>query len=99
MSLFNQIWWVLGSVLGSLVGEVLPFSTEGIDFALTALFVTVFVEQWKSTRDHLPAIVGVLASVVCLFVFGADGFLIPAMLLITAALSVAKLARREVHHG
>ncbi len=99
VSLFNQIWWVLGSVLGSLVGEVLPFSTEGIDFALTALFVTVFVEQWKSTRDHLPAIVGVLASVVCLFVFGADGFLIPAMLLITAALSVAKLARREVHHG
>ena len=99
VSLFNQIWWVTGSVLGSLVGEVLPFSTEGIDFALTALFVTVFVEQWKSTKDHLPALVGVAASVLCLFIFGADGFLIPAMLLITAALSVLKFIRKEARVG
>lgn len=98
VSLFNNIWWVSGSVLGALVGSVLPFSTEGIDFALTALFVTVFVEQWKSTKDHIPAIVGVAASVVCLLVFGADSFLIPAMLAITAALSLLKLVRGEVRH-
>lgn len=98
VSLFNQIWWVSGSVLGSLLGSVLPFSTEGIDFALTALFVTVFVEQWKSTKDHVPAIVGVVASVACLFLFGADGFLIPAMVAITAALSLLKLLRPEVRH-
>lgn len=99
VSLFNQIWWVTGSVLGSLVGEVLPFSTEGIDFALTALFVTVFVEQWKSTKDHLPAIIGVLASVVSLLLFGADNFLIPAMALITAALLVLRAVRKEARHG
>lgn len=98
VSLLNQIWWVLGSVLGSLVGSVLPFSTEGIDFALTALFVTVFVEQWKSTKDHIPAIVGVAASVGCLLLFGADNFLIPAMIAITAALSLLKLVRGEVQH-
>ncbi len=98
VSLFNQIWWVSGSVLGSLLGSVLPFSTEGIDFALTALFVTVFVEQWKSTKDHVPAVVGVVASVACLLLFGADGFLIPAMIAITAALSLLKLLRPEVHH-
>ena len=98
VSLFNQIWWVSGSVLGSLLGSVLPFSTEGIDFALTALFVTVFVEQWKNTKDHVPATVGVVASAVCLLLFGADGFLIPAMVAITAALSLLKLLRREVRH-
>lgn len=96
VSLFNQIYWVLGSVTGALLGEIIPFSTEGIDFALTALFVTVFVEQWKSTKEHTPAIIGVGASVVCLIVFGAGDFLIPAMLLITLLLSLPKLLKREV---
>lgn len=95
VSVFNQIYWVTGSVIGVLVGEIIPFSTEGIDFALTALFVTVFVEQWKSTRDHIPAVIGVCASVLCLAVFGAGDFLIPAMLLITALLSLPAIRRRE----
>ena len=100
VSLFDQLWWVSGSVIGALVGGFLPVAmTEGIDFALTALFVTVFVEQWKSTRDHLPAVIGVLASVVCLLVFGAGNFLIPAMLLIAAALSVLRLVRKEGDHA
>ena len=88
VSLFNQIYWIFGSVLGSVLGAVIPFPTEGIDFALTALFVTVFVEQWKSTGDHIPAILGVIASVACLAVFGPGNFLIPAMILITAALAL-----------
>lgn len=95
VSLFNQIYWVAGSVIGALLGEVIPFSTEGIDFALTALFVTVFVEQWKSTKNHVPALVGVASSVICLVIFGADDFLIPAMIVITVALSVLKFVRKE----
>ena len=87
VSLFNQFYWVSGSAIGSLLGTVLPFSTEGIDFSLTALFVTVFVEQWKSAHDHIPAIIGVGSAVVCLLVFGADNFLIPTMVLITLALT------------
>lgn len=86
VSLFDYLYWIGGSVMGSLLGAVIPFSTEGIDFALTALFVTVFVEQWLSTRDHVPAILGVAASILCLLIFGSDRFLIPAMLLIAAGL-------------
>lgn len=79
VSLFNQIYWILGSVLGALVGTVVKFNSEGIDFALTALFVTVFLEQWLTTKKHGPAIIGVAVSVVCLVVFGSENFLIPAM--------------------
>ena len=95
VSLFDQIYWVVGSVIGSLLGQIIPFSTEGIEFALTALFVTVFVEQWKSTKDHIPALVGVVSSVACLLVFGADNFLIPSMIIITLALTALKFARGE----
>lgn len=95
VSLFNQIYWVVGSALGVLLGEVIPFSTEGIDFALTALFVTVFVEQWKSTKDHIPAMIGVISSVICLALFGSKDFLIPAMILITLMLLALKLFKKE----
>ena len=88
VSLFNQSYWVAGSVFGSLLGSLLPFSTEGIEFSLTALFVTVFVEQWKSAKDHVPALIGLFSAVLCLLVFGAGNFLIPTMVLITALLAL-----------
>lgn len=84
VSLFDQCYWVAGTVLGSLAGSLIPMNFEGIDFALTALFVTIFVEQWLSSKDHFPAIVGVVSAVVCLLLFGPDTFLIPTMVLITA---------------
>ena len=88
VSLFDQCYWVTGSVLGALLGAVIPFSTEGIDFALTALFITVFVDQWRATKDHLPALIGLGASVLCLVIFGAEDFLIPAMTVIALALTL-----------
>lgn len=88
VSVFNQCYWVLGSLLGAALGFVIPFNTEGIDFALTALFVTVFVEQWLSTKDHIPALIGLGGSVVCLAIFGPGGFLIPSMGLITVLLAL-----------
>lgn len=97
VSLLNQCYWVIGSALGSLLGTVIPFSTEGIDFSLTALFVTVFVEQWKNTHDHIPALIGVGASLLCLLVFGADNFLIPAMILITLALTLIRKKEEKDH--
>lgn len=98
LSMFNQIYWITGSVMGSVLGGLITFSTEGIDFALTALFVTIFVDQWLSTKDHRAALTGVIASVICLLIFGADNFLIPAMLCITAALTVmrSKLSRESI---
>ena len=97
VSLFDHSYWVTGSVIGSLLGMVIPFSTEGMDFVLTALFVTIFVEQWLSTKKHSYALIGVGVSVLCLFVFGADRFLIPAMVLITLSLAgLRKDERREL---
>lgn len=87
VSLLNQIYWVAGSVLGAVAGTVLTFNSEGIDFALTALFLTVFLEQWLTAKDHVPALIGVLSSLVCLLLFGSDSFLIPAMVVITLLLS------------
>jgi 4-azaleucine resistance transporter AzlC len=93
VSLFNQSYWVTGCVIGSLLGSVLPFSTAGIEFSMTALFIASFTEQWLTTRDHIPALTGLLSTLVCLVIFGRDRFLIPAMLLITLVLTL--LRRRE----
>ena len=90
VSLFDYIYWIGGSAIGSVLGSVLPIRTEGVDFALTALFLTVFVEQWLTTKNHLSAIIGVGASVVCLLLFGSDKFLIPTMILITCLLLAMK---------
>lgn len=95
VSLFNHSYWILGSVIGAAVGSAFDFAPKGIDFALTALFVTVFVEQWLGSKDHIAAITGVLASVICLVIFGADNFLIPAMILITLALTVLRFIRQR----
>lgn len=86
LSLFNQSYWILGCVLGSLVGTIFTFDTAGIDFSMTALFVTVFVEQWLTTKNHWPALIGLCCSIICLSIFGADSFLIPTMIAITVVL-------------
>lgn len=90
VSLFNQSYWVTGSVLGSLLGAVLPFSTEGIEFSMTALFIASFTEQWLSTGDHIPALTGLLSTLACLLILGPGRFLIPAMLLITLVLTLLR---------
>lgn len=90
VSLFNHFYWVIGSVLGVLVGSIVKFNTEGIDFALTALFLTVFIDQWLNSKKHAPAIIGVAVSVACLLIFGSGNFLIPAMLVISLLLCLYK---------
>lgn len=90
VSLLNQTYWVIGSIIGSLLGNVIPFDVEGIDFALTALFVTIFVEQWLTVKSHRPALIGVVSSVMCLLIFGADKFLIPTMIIIVSLLIVRR---------
>lgn len=86
VSLFDQCYWILGSVLGSLLKELLSFDTAGIDFSMTALFVTVFVEQWLSTKNHWPAVIGLASAAACLVIFGPDSFLLPTMIAITISL-------------
>ena len=93
VSFFNQCYWIIGSVIGNLLGGMLPFSTAGIEFSMTALFVASFTEQWLTTKDHLPALTGLFCTLLCLVLFGRENFLIPAMLLITLVLTL--LRRRE----
>ena len=94
VSIFNHCYWVAGTIIGSILGNIIPFNTKGIDFALTALFITIFVEQYKSTKNHIPAIVGVLSSVICLLIFKANSFLIPTMILITIVLTILRKFER-----
>lgn len=95
VSLFDHIYWLMGCTLGGLLATGLPIDLEGVDFVLTALFVTIFVEQWLSSRNHTSAIIGVASTVLCLVIFGKDIFLIPSMALIAILLTVAKKTGRR----
>ena len=88
IALLNQFYWVAGSFIGSVAGSLIAFNSEGIDFAMTALFTVIFVEQWLFCTSHIPAITGVLISVICLIIFGAENFLLPSMLLILLVLTI-----------
>lgn len=90
VSLFDQIYWITGTALGVLLGEAVTFSLKGVEFALTALFVTVFTDQLIKCKSYIPSIVGVVASVICLLIFGADNFLIPSMALIFLAFTLSR---------
>lgn len=98
VSLFDHIYWVSGTVLGSLAGALIPLNYEGIEFVLTALFVTIFVEQWLSTKNHIPAIIGVMSTTLCLVIFGSEIFLIPSMVIIAVLLTVSHKTGRRASH-
>lgn len=93
VTLLNQTYWVAGATLGGLFGELVSFSTEGIDFVMTAMFVVIFLENWLKEKNHVSSLVGLALSVLCLWAFGADGFIIPSML---AILGVLTLMRRPM---
>lgn len=101
LSLFNQSYWIMGCLLGNFIGTNIEFNSAGIEFAMTAIFVTVFVEQWKSTKNHVPAIIGVLSTAVCLAVFGSENFLVPSMICITLLLFILRkpLEKKEEVNG
>ncbi len=79
ISLLDHIYWIVGSCVGALAGKVLPFNTTGIDFAMTALFTVIVVNQWMEAKEHTPAVVGGVVGILCLVILGADAFLLPAL--------------------
>ena len=96
VSVLDHIYWITGCTLGALVGQFIPINYEGIDFVLTALFVTMFVDRWLTNKDHFSAIVGACATLVSLLLFGSEFFLIPAMVLIALLLTLSpKTGRRD----
>ena len=90
VSLLNQSYWVFGTALGSILGAAVSYDFAGIDFAMTALFVAVFVSQWEDKKNRIVAITGVVISVACLVIWGADNFLIPTMILIVVVLAAER---------
>lgn len=90
VTLFDQSSWVLGSFLGGWIGTLLAFDSTGIDFAMTALFTTVFIQQWIDSKCHIPAITGLMATLICRLLFGRDLFLIPAMVIILAVMTIMR---------
>jgi 4-azaleucine resistance transporter AzlC len=97
IALLNQSYWVAGSLIGSLGGQLLQLNTAGIEFAMTAFFTVVFVEQWLAAKNHVPAVAGLLSGVLALLVFGTDRFILPALILAVGVLIAARpaLDRKE----
>ena len=96
VSLLDRFYWVAASTLGGLLGSVLRFNTEGLDFVMTAMFVVILTEQWLKEKTPVSEWIGLTAGVLCLLIFGADSFLIPTMVCILAALT---LLRRPLEHN
>lgn len=90
LSLFNHSYWITGCALGAFIGDMVEFNSAGVEFSMTALFIVVFMDQWKASKSHGSALVGILASVVCVVVFGPENFIIPAMISISVLLILFK---------
>ena len=97
IALLDQSYWILGSVIGAVAGALLPIDTTGIDFAMTALFVVIAVDQWRAYKRHLPALLGAGATLLSLFLVGAEKMLLPALGVIVLALLL--LRRRLDERG
>lgn len=90
VTLYNHFYWFFGATLGGIFGSLLHFNTDGLEFVMTAMFVVIFMEQWLKEKNHVSALLGILLSLLCLAAFGADNFMIPAMLSILGVLTLLK---------
>ena len=98
VTLLNHLYWFAGATLGGFLGSLTHFNTEGLEFVMASMFVVIFLEQWEREKRHISAYIGLAASVLCLLVFGADSFLIPTMVCITAFLTFLRrpIERKEL---
>lgn len=90
VTLFDQIYWIIGSTVGAVFGTLINFSTEGIDFVMTSMFVVIFLNQWQKDKNHLSAVYGISISLICLILFGPDNFIILSMIGIFLALMLSR---------
>ena len=85
ITLLNHVYWIVGCTLGAIIGQYVDFNSKGIEFVMTALFVVIFLEQWESSKEHSPALIGLGASLFCLIITKSfipaafNFFLIPSM--------------------
>lgn len=96
VSLMDHIYWIVGSVAGALLGSTLTINVRGIDFVMTALFVSIFTEQFLQIRNRIPALIGLGGSLLCRIVFGPEAFLLPSMVLLAFLLTIFRNPIEEV---
>lgn len=89
VALLSHCYWMAATVAGAVLGQLIPFELEGIDFCMTALFVIIFMNQWKKASSHIPALAGLTCGIVCLMIFGQSSFILPALLLVSGILFFA----------
>jgi 4-azaleucine resistance transporter AzlC len=90
ISFLDHLYWIAGSLIGGILGSMLHINTKGIDFVLTALFVVILINQWEATKNHLPAIIGIVSAILCRIIFGASDFIIPSMICIIFFVTILK---------
>lgn len=90
ISVLDYLYWTTGTLLGAILGNFITFDTTGLDFALTALFVVLFLEQMKKKSNWVPGVIGLMGTFISLQIFGADNLVIPAMLIILAVLILGR---------
>jgi len=90
VTILNYTYWVSGSILGGLFGELIEFNTKGLEFAMTAMFIVIFLEQWLKEKSHYSSLLGLGVSASCLIIFGSDNFIIPSMIVILLILTLKK---------
>lgn len=90
IAFLNHLYWIFGCTIGAVAGSFFSFNTKGIDFVMTALFVVIMVDQWKASKNHLPALIGLIGTALCLVVFGKDRFIVASLALIVAALTAVR---------
>ncbi len=95
VAMLSRCYWILGSVLGGILGQLIPVSLDGIDFCMTALFLIIFMGQWETAESHLPAIIGLTVGILCLLLLGASVFMLPALLLTSAMLLLISNPKKE----
>lgn len=86
----NHFYWFFGATLGGICGSLIKFNTQGLDFVMTAMFVVIFLEQWLKDKKHINSIIGIVMSILCLIIFGANNFIIPTMIGIIALLTLSR---------
>lgn len=86
IAFFSRCYWMIGTVVGGVLGQIIPFDLAGIDFCMTALFIIIFIDQWEKAKNHLPALIGVGVAVICLLVIGQKNFMLPALIIVSGIL-------------
>jgi 4-azaleucine resistance transporter AzlC len=86
VAFLSRCYWMAGAVIGGVIGQMIPFELEGIDFCMTALFVIIFIDQWEKNKNHLPAILGLAVAVICLLIFGQRNFMLVALIAVSGIL-------------